>query len=51
MGTGTNKWLSLSRVCKIKEKNVPGPKVLCKVMNIKGNLWNLTEEKREKPRT
>lgn len=51
MGTGTNKWLSLSRVCKIKEKNVPGHKVLCKVVNINNDLRNLTEQRREKPRS
>lgn len=47
MDTGTNKWLSLPRVCKIKEKNIPGHTALCRVMNINNELWNLnrTEER------
>lgn len=38
MGIGINKWLSLFRVRKIREKNVKGGKVLYKVMNINNEL-------------
>lgn len=51
MGEGTDKWLSLSQVSKIKEKNVKRGKALCKVVNINDELWNLNWTERSEAKS
>lgn len=48
MDAGISKWLSLSGVSKIKEKNVKRGKALCKVMNLSDELWNLNWTEKSK---